>query len=213
MAAAAFVLASPGAGAGPVDREASVLVFPNDVFVVVGGFLRNPVFDTPSDEPLRNIDGTPIGATWGQFKSASATARARCAGTRRARRTNVRIRLTGLIPGGTYSIFYATFAPDTDNPLCPGVDRTLALTAVHPGRQVPDPSSFVAETNGEAAYHGRVEGCLLDADKLVYALIYHADGEAYHPLPNRGESVTQGPACRDSYGADAMRQILIQQKP
>jgi hypothetical protein len=213
MAASALLLVSPCAGAGQVDREASVLVFPNDVFVLVGGFLRNPDGLTPPEAELHNVDGASVGATWGQFEGASATATAHCIGNPAAPRTSARITLTGLIPGGIYSVFYATFGPDTDNPLCPGVERTLALTSFHPEGQLPDASSFVADENGDAEYRGEVSGCLLDADRLVYALIYHATGQTYHPLPNLGEFVTQGPECRDSYGYDAMRQLVITQKP
>ena len=200
------------ASAGQVDREASVLVFPNDVFVLDGGFLRNPDGSTPPDALLHNVSGTSLGVTWGQFKSASATATAHCIGGGEGPRTSVRITLTGLIPGGIYSIFYATFGPDTDNPLCPGVERTLPLTAFHPESQLPDPSSFVADENGDAQYRSEVGGCLLDATTLVYSAIYHFDGQTYDPLPNRGEFVTQGSDCRSSFGADAMRQLLIQQK-
>jgi len=201
-----------GATAAQVDREVSVLPFPNDVFVLDGGFLRHPDGSTSSDALLRNADAIPLGVTWGQFKSASATATAHCIGGREGPRTSVRIRLTGLIPGGIYSVFYATFEPDSDNPLCAGVERTLPLTAFHPDRQLPDPSSFVADANGDAEYRAQVEGCLLDATTLVYSVIYHFDGQTYHPLPNRGEFVTQGSDCRSSFGADAMRQLLINQK-
>jgi hypothetical protein len=212
MAASALLLVVPSASAGQVDHEDSVVIFPTDVFVVVGGFLRNPDSLTPPDAALRNVDGTPLGVTWGQFEGASATATAHCIGNPTAPRTSVRITLTGLIPGGIYSIFYATFEPDTHNPLCPGVERTLPLTAFHPESQLPDPSSFVADENGDGEYRSEVGGCLLDAGKLVYAVIYHFDGHTYDPLPNLGEFLTQGPDCRDSYGYDAMRQLLINQK-
>jgi hypothetical protein len=212
MAASALLLVVPSASAGQVDHEDSVAVVSNDVFVVAGGFLRNPDALTPPDAPLRNLAGTSIGATWGQFESASATSTAHCIGSPTAPRTSVRVTLTGLIPGGIYSIFYATFQPDTHNPLCPGVERTLALTAFHPESQLPDPSSFVADENGDAEYRSEVGGCLLDAFKVVYAVIYHSDGQTYDPLPNLGEFVTQGPDCQESYGADAMRQLLINQK-
>jgi hypothetical protein len=212
MATSAYLLVSPCARAGQVDREVNLSPVANDVFVVDGGFLRNPDGSTPLDAQLRNVAGTSLGVTWGQFKSASATATAHCIGSPAAPRTSVRITLTGLIPGGIYSIFYATFGPDSDDPLCPGVDRTVPLTAFHPENQLPDASSFVADENGDAEYRSEVEGCLLDAGKLVYAVIYHANGQTYHPLPNLGEFLTQGPDCRDSYGADAMRQLLINQK-
>ena len=46
----------------------------------------------------------------------------------------------------------------------------------------------------------------------MFSVIYHSDGQAYDPFPNRGEQVTAGPDCRSSFGADAMRQLLIIQK-
>jgi hypothetical protein len=125
--------------------------------------------------------------------------------------TDARIRLSGLVPGAVYSVFYGTFGPDSEHPLCPGVERTLPLTAFQPERQQPDPSSFVADSGGEARYHGRVEGALLEADQLFFSVVYHFDGMTYHPVPNRGEFFTQGEDCRSTYGLDAMRQLLILQ--
>jgi hypothetical protein len=86
------------ASAAQVDREASVQPFLNDVFVVDGGFLRHPDGSTPSDALLRNVDGTPLGVTWGQFKSASATATAHCLGGPQA----VAVRLAQM-PCGSFS--------------------------------------------------------------------------------------------------------------
>jgi hypothetical protein len=120
--------------------------------------------------------------------------------------------LSGLIPGGVYSVFYGTFGPDSEHPLCQGVERTLPLTAFRPEGQEPDPSSFVADASGKARYHGRVEGALLEADQLFFSLVYHFDGRAYDPFPNRAEFFTQGEECRSSYGEDAMRHLLILQK-
>jgi hypothetical protein len=92
------------------------------------------------------------------------------------------------------------------------VERTLPLTASHPERQLPDASSFVADANGTAEYHGQVDGDLLQALQVFYTVIYHFDGMTYHPLPNRGEYLTQGEGCRSSFGEDAMRQLIIFQK-
>src|SRR5207245_2890583 len=108
----------------------------------------------------------------------------------------------GLIPHGVYSIYYATFGPDTINPACPDAEHSLPLTALHSGPGAPDPASFVADASGQEQYRARVKGDLLSAVKVVYSVIYHYDGHTYYPLPNRGEYLTQGSACRSSYGDD-----------
>jgi hypothetical protein len=194
------------------DSDALIQPFTGDVFVIVGVTLRNPTAETSDDAHLFNVAGVPLGVTWGEFRSAAASSIVRCAGSADHPRSDVRIQFVGLIPGGVYSVFYGTLEPDSENPLCPGVERTLPLTAFRPHRQMPDASSFRADANGEADYHGRLDGCLLDPSQLFFSVIYHFDGMAYHPLPNRGEFLTQGTGCRSSFGEDAMRQFLILQK-
>jgi hypothetical protein len=191
---------------GP-DQQDDVVPFARDVFVIVGSTLRNPEATTADDAPLFNVAGVPLDLTWGDWKRASAEATALTAG----HWTQVRLRLSGLVPGGVYSAFYATLEPDSRNPLCPNAERGLPLIAVSP-RQAPDPSSFVAGADGTATFHARVAGDLFNALQLVYFIIYHADGQTYHPLANRGEFLTQGPDCRSSFGEDAMRQLVIFQK-
>jgi hypothetical protein len=199
-----FVLSEP-------DREDSVEPFAGDVYVANGPILENPTFETSSDTQLFNVAGTPLGVTWGEWKGASSTSRARTVDRRSRTYTNVRVQMSGLVPEGVYSLFYATFEPDSRNPLCPGQERLLPLRS-RDKDQSPDRSSFVAGTNGEATFYARVNGRLLDARRVVYAAIYHFDGLTYHPLPNRGEFVTQGDDCRSSFGADAMRQLIVVQK-
>ncbi len=194
-----------------VDREDAIQPLATDVFVVVDGNLRNPTFETPDDAQLFNNAGTPLEITWGRWKGASAAAKARTRGKPAKRYTNIRVQLSGLVPGGVYSLFYGTFGPDSRHPLCPGQERTLPLTS-RDERQAPDPSSFVADANGEADFHARVDGSLLEATQVFYSVIYHFDGLTYHPLPNRGEYFTQGDDCRSSYGTDAMRQLIVWQK-
>jgi hypothetical protein len=204
-------LARPAAAAAP-DREDAVQVFNRDVYIVESGALQNPNAGTPPDAPLYNVNGAPLGLTWGQWSAATGSSSARTVIETSGLATDVRLRLSGLVPGGIYSVFYGTFQPDSENPLCPDVERTLALTAFHPERQVPDPSSFVAGANGRAHYHGRVDGALLEATQVFFSIVYHADGHTYHPLPNRGEFFTQGDDCRSSYGDDAMRHVVVLQK-
>jgi hypothetical protein len=213
LAVAALVLVgavpNPAEAQSP-DHEDAIEAFARDVFVVVGASLRNPDATTDPGEPLYNVVGLNLGVTWGEWRAASASSTAYVSGGG-SPVTTLRLDLAGLVPDGVYSVFYATIGPDTEHPLCPGVERLLPLESTRQ-RQSPDPSSFVADSEGSARFVGRVDGDLLDADQAFLAVIYHADGLTYHPLPNRGESLTQGESCRSSFGHDAMRQMLILQK-
>jgi len=208
LCAAALWTAAPAAWASEPDREDSVDVLAADVYVLVSGQLRNPVAATPSAARLFNVAGSDLGLTWGQFRAVRARSRVRC---KNNGRTDARIRLRGLVPDGVYSVFFGTFDPESRNPLCPNAERLLPLTSVD-AEQEPDGASFVADEEGEAFVHGRVGGCLLEAGKLDFVVIYHFDGLTYGDLPNRGEFVTQGPDCRSSFGSDAMRQTVIVKK-
>lgn len=201
-----------GVSADSPDHEDFVAPYDRDVYVIVGSTLRNPTAETAPEEPLFNVAGVALDITWGQWQTASATATARVVGGPNNSQTDVRVELSGLIPGGVYSIFYGTLLPDSENPLCPGVERTLGLTAFHQSQSMPDASSFVADANGQASYRGRVDSNLLNVYQSYYFVIYHFDGQTYHPLPNRGEFLTQGENCRSSFGEDAMRQLIIFQK-
>jgi hypothetical protein len=194
------------------DHPDGLQIFSRDVYVIVGSTLRNPIDTTAPDANLFNVAGVNLGVTWGQWMAATATSTAHVQGGANHPRTDVRIQLSGLIPGGVYSIFYVTLLPDSENPLCPGVERGLPLTAFKPERQSPDASSFVADANGQAQYRGLVDGDLLGATQVIFEVIYHLDGQTYGTLPNHGEFNTQGTGCRSSYGEDAMRQLLILQK-
>jgi hypothetical protein len=201
------VPASPAGAAAPDEADA-IEHFSRDVFVVVGSTLRNPTADTAASEPLFNVAGVNLGITWGEWTGAVVTSTARSSGTR----TDVRLELSGLVPGGLYSVFWGTIGPDSENPLCPGVERTLPLTGFPAAQQEEDPASFVAAGDGTADYRGRVDGALLDATQVFFSIVYHADGMSYGSLPNRGEWLTQGESCRSSFGHDAMRQVLVLQK-
>lgn len=196
------------ARAEPPDQADAVVPYERDVFVIVGSTLRTPDETTDVDAPLFNNAGVGLNLTWGQWTAASALSAARTVGGR----TDVRLKLAGLVPAGVYSVFWGTLGPDSENPWCPGVERTLPLAGLHPERQIPDGSSFVAGIDGTASYRGRVDGALLDASQVFFSIIYHFDGRTYDPLPNAGESFTQGEGCRSSFGEDAMRQLLVLQK-
>jgi hypothetical protein len=212
VAAVATVLALAAPAFARSDYQDVVQPFTRDVFVIVGSTLRNPDETTAADANLFNNAGVSLGLDWGQFSSASATARAQQLGGAKNAQTDVRVDLTGLVPGGLYSLFYITLGPDSENPLCPGVERSLPLTAFHPSSGQPDAASFYADATGAASFHGRVPGALLDAQQLIYTVVYHAYGQSYGSLPNAGESLTRGANCRSSFGEDSMRQSVIYQK-
>jgi hypothetical protein len=200
------------AGAAPPDQEDAVGVLERDVFEAIGASLRNPTAHSDPEAPLYNVVGFGLPVTWGQWSAASATSRASTIGGPNGPRTDFRLAFRGLIPGGVYSIFYFTIGPDTEQPLCRGVERSLPLDAARPDGQAPDANSFVVDSTGTAGFHGRVDGNLLAAAQVFVTAVYHADGQTYYPFPNRGEFVTQGENCRSSFGHDAMRHVLILQE-
>ncbi len=204
-------LAQPAMAAAP-DPADGIAVYERDVYEIVGSTLRNPTDATDPSAPLFNVAGANLDLTWGQWSAGTATSTASVAGGRKHPRTDFDIALSGLVPGGVYSIFYGTLGPDSEHPLCPGVERTLPLDAVKPAAGAPDANSFVAGAAGTASYHGRADGALLDAMQVYVSVVYHASGGTAYPFPNLGELQTQGENCRSSFGDDAMRQFLILQK-
>ena len=161
--------------------------------------------------PLFNNAGVNLNLTWGAWSAASATSAVRTSGKPKNARTDVRLTFSSLVPGGTYSVFWGTLNPDSENPLCPGVERTLPLPSVDRS-QTPDAASFVARSDATAAFRGRLAGNLLTANQVFFSIVYHFDGKTWGSLPNHGEFLTQGENCRSSFGEDAMRQLLILQK-
>jgi hypothetical protein len=209
------VLAAGGTALAAAPDEAdAVETFRFDVYWVDPhcACLRNPTSETPLDAGLYTADGTAMGITWERFRSVTATSQMKTMGGPSGPRTDVRVELAGLLPGGVYSLFYATFVPDTVNPACPNVERLLPLPAFRVEDTQPDPASFVADAAGTVSFHSRVEGDLLAATQVLVQLIYHFDGHTYGDVPTYGENVTRGPECRTSYGHDAMRQTQIIQK-
>jgi hypothetical protein len=180
------------------------------VFVIVGSTLRHPDTSTAATAPLFNVAGVSLDLTWGSWSAATATSAVRATGGPPAR-TDVEQHFAHLVPGGVYSVFWGTLGPDSENPSCPGVERTLPLRSSDPEQQ-PDASSFVAGADGTATFRGHADGDLLAASQAYFTLVYHFDGLTWGSLPNHGEHATQGPDCRSSFGEDAMRQLLILQK-
>jgi len=219
LAASLVTLASPvlqPALAAPQvsgQAEVSQQISAQDVYVVVGSTLRHPTDTTSGKAPLFNEAGVNLGLTWKQWQAVKATTSAEVKGTGKANeRTVITIHLKSLIPGGVYSIFYGTITPDSENPLCPHVERTLPLIATNPPANAPDASSFIAGADGKANFKAKVPGNLLSAMQVFYSVVYHWDGQTYGSLPNKGESLTQGSGCHSSFGQDAMRQLIVFEK-
>lgn len=209
-ALSALVIATPAqARIDRRDRSDATVVSSQDVSVIVGSTLREPDSGTDPAAPLFNDSGVSLGISWGQWQGAGgrAVANLRNGGAE----TRVDLTLTGLVPGGVYSVFWGTLDPDSEHPDCPGVERSLPLTSLKGSRQSPDPSSFIARDNGRAIYGGRAPGNILAAGQTFLWVIYQSDGEADHPFPNLGEKLTAGTeaGCRSSFGQDAMRQLTI----
>jgi hypothetical protein len=200
------------------DHADAVEIFDRDVFVIVGSTLRQPTADTAPDAVLYNSGGVRLETsstdplTWGEWSAASATSTAHTIGGPTHPQTDVRLQFQGLIPGGVYSVFWGTLGPDSEQPLCPHVERTLPLDAFHPDPQAPDANSFVVDGSGAIEFRGRAPGALLDAYQVFFSVVYHAFGQTAYPFPNLGELRTQGPDCRSSFGEDSMRQLLVLQK-
>src|SRR5215470_15028502 len=103
-----LTFAAPGHAAP--DHADGLEIFTRDVFVIVGSTLRNPSDTTAPDAPLFGNSGINLGVTWGQWKGATATSTAHVQGGSNHPRTDVRLQLSGLIPGGVYSVFYVTLS-------------------------------------------------------------------------------------------------------
>jgi hypothetical protein len=202
----------PAAAAAPADAADAVQVHNRDVFVIVGSTLRMPTADTDPNARLFTETGIAMELTWGEWSAATATSRASVIGGPTRPRTDVRLSLAGLVPGGLYSVFWGTLGPDSEQPLCPNVERTLPLDGVGSSAKAPAPNAFVADGAGAAQFHGRTDGNLFDASQVFFSVVYHFYPETSYPFPNRGELLTQGENCRSSFGQDAMRHLLVLQQ-
>ena len=210
--AGAVIPFAPAAHAASPHAADAVEVYERDVFVIVGSTLRNPTADTAPNAPLFTNTGVGMGLTWGQWSAATAASRALVMGGRNHPRTDIRLSLTGLVPGGLYSVYWGTLGPDSEQPLCPGVERTLPLDSAGSTDAAPAPNAFLVDATGTADFHGRVDGDLLGATQVFVTVVYHLFGQTSYPFPNLGEYLTQGATCRSSFGEDSMRHLIVLQK-
>ena len=210
--AGSLVPFAPAAHASPADTADAVEIYERDVFVIVGSTLRNPAGTTDPSAPLFTNTGVAMGLTWGEWSAATAASRASVVGGPNQPRTDIRLSLAGLVPGGLYSIYWGTLGPDSEQPLCPGVERTLPLDGAGSTAKAPAPNAFVVDATGTVDFHGRVSGDLLAATQVFVTVVYHFSGQTSYPFPNLGEYLTQGDTCRSSFGEDSMRHLIVLQK-
>lgn len=210
--AGALLPFAPAAHAAPADAADAVQIYDRDVFVIVGSTLRNPTADTDPSAPLFNNAGVAMERTWGEWSAATATSRASVVGGPDRPRTDVRLSLAGLVPDGLYSVYWGTLGPDSEQPLCPGVERTLPLDGAGSTAKAPAPNAFVVDATGAVDFHGRVDGNLFDASQVFVTVVYHLFGQTSYPFPNVGEFLTHGDTCRSSFGEDSMRHLIVLQK-
>lgn len=212
LAVSGAFLAGGPLSAAPADHADAVQIYERDVFEIVGVTLRPPTDATDHSAPLFNTAGVSLETTWGEWSAATASSVAVVTGGPKRPRTDLRLALAGLVPGGLYSVFWGTLGPDSEHPLCPGVERTQPLDAVGSTANAPAPNAFMADAAGAAGFQGRIDGVLLDASQVFFTVVYHFSGSTAYPFPNRGEYLTQGDMCRSSFGDDAMRHLLILQQ-
>ncbi len=213
--------AGPAAAASKTrDAADAVEVVARDVHYINGSTLRTPDATTAPDAPLFNVAGVRLESspdhpvTWGEWSAATGRSDVTVTRTPRGATTRVRLHLSGLVPNGLYSTFWGTLGPDSEQPLCPHVERTLPLDA--PGhRGQPAPNAFRADVDGNANFVGDVDHDLFAASQVFFSVVWAFSGETSYPFPNRGELLTQVPPaeqCRSSFGDDAMRHLLVLQK-
>ncbi len=212
VAVSVALLTGAPVSAAPADHADAVEIFERDVFEIVGVTLRPASDATDAGAALFNTSGVSLGTTWGEWRAATASSEASVIGGPKRPRTDLRLALAGLVPGGLYSVFWGTLGPDSEHPLCPGVERTQPLDAVGSPAKAPAPNAFVADAAGVATFHGRTDGDLFDAAQVFFTVVYHFSGSTAYPFPNRGEYLTHEGTCRSSFGDDAMRQLLILQQ-
>ena len=212
-----LLVAAPGtATALPkvVDQADAVEVYARDVYYIHGNTLRTPDETTDPAAHLFNVAGVALDVTWGEWSRATAQSEARVARTGRTVTTRARLTMSGLVPNGIYSVFWGTLGPDSEQPLCPRVERTLPLDSTT-GHTKLAPNAFRADARGRADYTGAVDQDLFAASQVFFTVVWNFSGRTSYPFPNRGELLTQVPPsseCRSSFGEDAMRHLLVLQK-
>ena len=143
------------------------------------------IYDADACAPVLAPDGQHV--SLGEWKAAEGTATVKCIG----QGTHTTVHFSGLIPGGTYTVWLFIFA--NGGPPTP-FTAAGALGNSDPGE--PIQNYFTASAAGEgqlsltntsgvlSAVPGAIGSCWLDAYPEVHlALVYHIDRNTYGPVP------------------------------
>lgn len=144
-------------------------------------------------DPVLAPDGHQL--TLGELSPVAGRATVKCDD----RGTRVRLRLSGLIPGGVYTVWLLTF---TEPGFTPDFAHLIGEGSLGP----PDGSknSFVASEDGKAklsvrqpagalSEFGEVTNCLFDEFEFHLVGAYHPNGQTYGPTP--GPADASNPFC------------------
>lgn len=168
------------------DPEPSPIPDPQDLLVNrVGG---NPIDDGTIHTEL---DGTHQ-LTWGEFSAIQGKASVMC----KDGGTQVRARMTGLVPDGLYTMWVVVFGEGGFITETRDIEAALFPNLLGVGSLgQPDGSENVFRANGSTAmveaWHppgplsaaGAVEGCLLEEYEVHLVAVLHLDDQSHGPIP------------------------------
>src|SRR6266851_9130935 len=137
---------------------------------------------SPTCPPVLAPDGHQI--TLGEFRQADGRVIVKCINTG----TLSVIHFSGLIPGGTYSVWQFIFAngasmPRTaagavgDNGITGAIQNFFTASAAVEGQ------ISLTSPPGPLSAEGTLNGCWLDNPKVRLELVYHIDGATHGPRP------------------------------
>lgn len=121
--------------------------------------------NAPATTPLLAADGSPLKITLGEWEKAAGTAVFTCSGGQERAVSH----LSGLVPGGSYSLF------------------VVHLDVTGPGRFTPwgdrqgTTNNFTADPSGSASPTDTVQGCL--SNRAAAVVIWHSDGTPHGATP------------------------------
>jgi hypothetical protein len=137
--------------------------------------------------PVLAPDGHQI--TLGEFRQADGTVKVKCINTG----THSIVHFSGLIPGGTYTVWQFIFAnggPPTpftavgavgDNGITGAIQNFFTASADGEGQL------SVTTPPGPLSAAGTLNGCWLDNPEVRLELVYHIDGLTHGPVPGMGQ--------------------------
>ena len=179
------------------DQADAVEVYERDVYFINGVTLRNPDATTDPEKTLFNVAGVRLESspgdpvTWGEWSAASARSKVKVSLNPPRRHHPGQSQTVGSGARRPVLDLLGTLGPDSEQPSCPGVERTLPLDAPDGGRARPAPNAFRADAEGRATYVGEVDQDLFAAAQVYFSVVWDFSGETSYPFPNRLELITR----------------------